>query len=109
MRLSSGFLACALLFASVASGQSKLPSITGRITELAGNPLEGATVKISTAAGEPIWHGVTDSTGEFGTDKLRQGTYLFEVLLEAFIKSDGPLFLGTLMRCGWTSASFLAN
>ena len=86
MRPSFNVLPLVLLLALTSSGQSKLPSITGRITELAGNPLEGATVEISTAAGERIWHGVTGATGEFGIENLRQGKYAVEVSARGFHK-----------------------
>ena len=84
MRPSFKLLACALFLPFLASGQSKLLSIAGRISDLAGNPIEGATVKILALEGEPIWRGVTDSTGEFGANNLRQGTHVVEVAARGF-------------------------
>lgn len=34
----------------------------------------------------PIWRGVTDSTGEFGTNNFREGTYVVEAAARGFHK-----------------------
>ena len=86
-------LACGLLFALTIFGQSKSPSITGRISDLIGNPIEGATTEILGAEGGPIWRGVTDSTGQFGTNTLSPGTYVVEVAARGFHKERRTVIL----------------
>ncbi|WP_168193956.1 carboxypeptidase-like regulatory domain-containing protein [Pontibacter sp. SGAir0037] len=61
-------------------------SIAGAVTDRAGNPLEGATVRLRALPGNSYRSLITDVPGSYRFDKLQAGKY---VLFATYLGTEG--------------------
>lgn len=67
--------------------------VRGRVTNsLDGSPLDSATVKIRTQAGDPVAHTQTNPGGNYMFDSIAPGTYTINVALHGFVTPAGQTF-----------------
>jgi Fe(3+) dicitrate transport protein len=94
MRLSLSFLlrctgrvlcsALALFGSSQATAQTLPPAMAGRVVDVSGAVVPGATVIVRRQSGEAVATLVTDDTGRFAVSDLTRGDYAVTAALDGF-------------------------
>jgi hypothetical protein len=80
------------LFAIPALGQATTGSVSGRVTDAAGNVVQGAHVSIVDVDTGIVTKAATNGSGEFIETALPPGHYTITVELTGFEKADVPAF-----------------
>ena len=81
----SAFLTLSFLFSCLFVFAQNTGTITGKVTDSAQHPLEGATVLLVTGAkGVPVKSALSDERGAFLLEKIKAGTYKLAITMTGF-------------------------
>jgi protocatechuate 3,4-dioxygenase beta subunit len=62
--------------------------VKGRVTDITGGGIVGATVRITNTQSDVAWEAITDSAGTYAFPNLEPGTYKVEVTANGFRKYE---------------------
>jgi len=83
-------LSACLLCASIAFGQSSSGVISGRVLDVSGAPMPGATITITRGDTKETRTATTSDMGEFVITSIQPGTYDLEVKAQGFKNLQKP-------------------